>query len=63
VLTPDEVNTLLDSLQERTYGSSSLRARAEANSHVVHMLVPMEKPFDSAKSKGFELPESLLWVL
>jgi integrase len=43
------------------YGSSSLRARAEANSRVVHMLVPMEKPSDSAKSKGVEQSESLLW--
>jgi hypothetical protein len=43
------------------YGSSSLTARAEANSRVVRMLVPKEKPSDSAKSKGFEQPESLLW--
>ena len=43
------------------YGSSSLRARAETNSRVVHILVPMEKPSDSAKSKGVEQSESLLW--
>lgn len=43
------------------YGSSSLRARAEANSGVVQMLVAKEKPSDSAESKGFEQSESLLW--
>jgi len=43
------------------YGSSSLRARAEANSRVVHILVSMKKPSDCAKSKGLEQSESLLW--
>jgi hypothetical protein len=45
------------------YGSSSLRARAEANNRVVHMLMAKEKPSDLAESKGLEQSESLLWVL
>lgn len=43
------------------YGSSSHKARAEANSRVVQMFVPMENPSDSEESKGNEQSESLLW--
>ncbi|MFC5862346.1 hypothetical protein ACFPT7_08595 [Acidicapsa dinghuensis] len=43
------------------YGSSSHKARAEANNRVVRMFVPVEKPSDSAESKGNAHSESLLW--
>ncbi|WP_263353386.1 hypothetical protein [Acidicapsa acidisoli] len=43
------------------YGSSSLRARTEANSRVVHMLVAKEKLTDFAEFKGLEQTERLLW--